>query len=131
MDKKNFAIGGPNQKIEICDLLTPAMQMLCVKKRTKSATLSHLFSQGSVSADLYRGEDTYRDRVHTVVRMELGADLDNIATEPTIVYVIATDRPGSVIDSLFFFSKVGLLAHARAVRRRGLKVGLLKIQMIQ
>lgn len=129
MDKKNFAIGGPNQKIEICDLLTPALQMLCVKKRTKSATLSHLFSQGSVSADLYRGEDIYRQRVRDILGTELGVDISSIVSEPTIVYAIATDRPGSVTDSLFFFSKVNLVAHARAIRRRGLKIGLLKIQL--
>lgn len=128
LDKANFQIGGPNQKIEICDLLTAGLHMICVKKRTRSATLSHLFSQGSVSADLYRGEPTYRDRVRAAVPANSDGDQAS-SEEPTIVYAIATDRPGVLIDSLFFFSKVNLVAHAKDIRRRGLKVGIAKIQL--
>lgn len=128
LDKANFYIGGPNQRIEICDLLTADLQMICVKKRTKSATLSHLFAQGAVSADLYRGEETYRQRVHDAApAMASGG---NLPDDPVIVYAIGTDLPGPLKNSLFFFSKVNLVTHARDIRRRGLRVAVAKINMV-
>jgi uncharacterized protein (TIGR04141 family) len=60
MDRDNFKIGGAHDKIEVCDLLNEARQMICVKKMVSSATMSHLFSQGSVSATLLRKEPKYR-----------------------------------------------------------------------
>lgn len=102
--------------------------MVCVKKLTKSATLSHLFSQGSVSAVLYRGEEAYRERLESAVPLIPGADKPSEGT-PTIVYAIATERPGLIADALFFFNKVNLISHAKAVRRRGLQVAIAKIEM--
>lgn len=128
LDKANFYIGGPNQRIEICDLLTADLLMICVKKRTKSATLSHLFAQGAVSADLYRGEETYQKRVHdTAPTPASGATQPG---NPTIIYAIGTDLPGPLEDTLFFFSKVNLVTHAREIRRRGLSVAVAKIDMV-
>ncbi|MEY9911403.1 uncharacterized protein (TIGR04141 family) [Catenulispora sp. MAP12-49] len=127
-EKEQFRIGGPNQRNEICDLLTPRLEMICVKKRTKSATLSHLFAQGAVSADLYRGEPIYRERVHAKApALPPGTPEPDT---PVIVYAIGTDLPGSAHDSLFFFSKVNLVAQAREVRRRGLGVAIAKIQIV-
>jgi uncharacterized protein (TIGR04141 family) len=100
--------------------------MVCVKKLTKSATLSHLFSQGSVSAQLYNGEEPYRARVEGAV--PAGGTANNLT--PTIVYAIGTSRPGALADELFFFSKVNLLSHARIVRQCGLKVALAKITIV-
>jgi uncharacterized protein (TIGR04141 family) len=53
LDKKLFNFGAYD-RFEISDLLTQEKQFLCVKKMTSSATLSHLFAQGSVSAKLLR-----------------------------------------------------------------------------
>lgn len=126
LDKADYYIGGPNQRVEVCDLLTPDKHMVCVKKLTKSATLSHLFGQGSVSAQLYSGEEPYRERVENAV--PAGGSANNGA--PTIVYAIGTDRPGALADTLFFFSKVNLLSHAKTVRQCGLKVAIAKIDMV-
>ena len=54
MDKKTFKIGGNYDKIEVCDVLTEDRELICVKKMENSSSMSHLFSQGSVSATLLR-----------------------------------------------------------------------------
>ena len=60
MDKANFRLGGSCDKNEGCDLLTADARMICVEKNLRPP-LSHLFSQGSVSATLLRSEESYRE----------------------------------------------------------------------
>lgn len=129
LDKDNYYIGGPSQKIEICDLLTKDLHLICVKQQTSSATLSHLFSQGSVSAELYRGEAAYKERVYRDAENHWGGEIKEPADGPTVVYAIANDREGDLGDNLFFFSKVSLLFNARIVQRLGLRVALARIPM--
>ena len=49
LDKALFIITG-NQKVEVCDMLTPDPWFLCVKKMSSSATLASL-AQAGVSPD--------------------------------------------------------------------------------
>ncbi|WP_260636320.1 DUF6119 family protein [Streptomyces angustmyceticus] len=129
LDKDNFHIGGPHQKIEICDLMTKDMKLICVKQQTSSATLSHLFSQGSVSAELYRGEESYRDRIFQNAREKWGEGIEEPNGGPMIVYAIANDRDQPLAETLFFFSKISLLFNARIVQRLGMQVALARIPM--
>ena len=129
LDKKNYYIGGPSQKIEICDLLTKNMHLICVKQQSSSATLSHLFSQGSVSAELYRGEQDYKARIYRDASDHWQKVIEEPIDGPVIVYAIANDRAGSLADTLFFFSKISLLFNARIVQRLGLGVALARIPM--
>ncbi|MDT0570549.1 DUF6119 family protein [Streptomyces sp. DSM 3412] len=129
LDKDNYYIGGPSQKIEICDLLSKDMHLICVKQQSSSATLSHLFSQGSVSAELYRGEQAYKDRIYRDASEYWQEVIEEPADGPVIVYAIANDRAGSLADTLFFFSKISLLFNARIVQRLGLGVALARIPM--
>ncbi|GAB3861217.1 hypothetical protein GCM10029963_65350 [Micromonospora andamanensis] len=48
-----------------------------------------------------------------------------------IVFAIATDRPGRLADSLFFFSKVNLDLAERAIRGAGLGIALAKIDLVK
>jgi uncharacterized protein (TIGR04141 family) len=128
LDKKNVLIGGPHQKIEICDLLTKQKQLICVKQASKSSTLSHLFAQGGVSASLMH-EPSYNRRVMRHLH-ELDSDAKyGSSSDWTFVYAIATDKPGILSDSLFFFSQTNLVTHARDIRSRGFRVALCKITM--
>ncbi|MEV8539511.1 DUF6119 family protein [Streptomyces sp. NPDC051572] len=129
LDKKNYHIGGRYQKIEICDLLTKDMELICVKQQTSSATLSHLFSQGSVSAELYRGEEAYRSRIFSDAAKFWNADIAEPENGPKIIYAVANDREGPLSDTLFFFSKISLLFNARIVQRLGLQVAIARIPM--
>ena len=47
-------------KVEICDLYSKQKQLIHVKRLNSSSTLSHLFNQGAVSAELLRDEIGFR-----------------------------------------------------------------------
>jgi uncharacterized protein (TIGR04141 family) len=97
---------------------------------TKSATLSHLFLQGSVSAQLMvEDADGYQDRVVDVLR-EMVPDAEFGGREQwTVVYAIGTDKPGRLADGLYFFSKVSLDSTARQLRNLGINVALARIPL--
>jgi uncharacterized protein (TIGR04141 family) len=134
LDTKNFSIGGSHQKVEIADLLTKNYDFVCVKRMEDSATLSHLFSQAAVSADLYasnavgRGKDSvgYADRVKEIYEARWG-NLGTLEVDKRMVLGIATEKPGPVADSLFFFSKVNLAQRIVDLRKSGFRVSIAKI----
>ncbi|MEU0977798.1 TIGR04141 family sporadically distributed protein [Streptomyces griseus] len=45
-----------------------------------------------------------------------------------MVLAIATDKPGPISKSLFFFSKVNLVQRAADLRKSGFRVGIAKIR---
>jgi len=127
LDKEFFRTGSYD-KIEIADHLTPNNEFIAVKRMTSSATLSHLFSQASVSAQLLRGNVQYREKV-----VELGSkatlDYQIDSPRPTFVYAIATEKDGDLVDSLFFFSLVNLADRAQVIRNVGYDVALCRIEI--
>jgi uncharacterized protein (TIGR04141 family) len=131
LDRKNFPIERPNQKVEICDLLTPDKQLLCVKRMTKSSTLSHLFAQGLVSADLLvNNAEGYQDQVvKYLAELRPGATFGS-REEWTVVYAIATSNTARLSQSLYFFSKVGLDRTARQLRSLGIHVALARVPLV-
>lgn len=132
LDKSLFySRGGRNLKVEICDLLTRRKEMICVKKMPRSSpTLSHLFAQGSVSARLFRDNARYRDVVLQSLGQLVEAPRVGDLGEWKIVFAIATDKPGRLAKSLFFFSKVNLDLAERAIRGAGLGIALAKIDLV-
>jgi uncharacterized protein (TIGR04141 family) len=132
LDKRLFySKGGSNLKVEVCDLLTRQKELICIKKATDSATLSHLFAQGSVSARLFGGRPDYRRTVLDHLG-GLGSSVSLGAySDWTIVFAIASDRPGRLADSLYFFSKINLEAAVSAIRGGvGMRVALAKIDLV-
>lgn len=103
--------------------------MVCVKKLNRSADLSHLFRQGSLSLDLYRRSDEYRCTVQQRFR-EHFPDRE-IPDKPTVVYAIAVDqkREGDFAALLPVFAKVALRDHAAEVRARYADVALARIDV--
>jgi uncharacterized protein (TIGR04141 family) len=49
--------------IEICDVVTKTKQLVHVKRGTSSSSLSHLFAQGVVSAELLHMDSDFRKKV--------------------------------------------------------------------
>jgi uncharacterized protein (TIGR04141 family) len=58
LDRKLVQIGGTS--IEVADLLSGSGDLIHVKRKTQSATLSHLFSQGRISAEALKGDEQVR-----------------------------------------------------------------------
>jgi uncharacterized protein (TIGR04141 family) len=129
LDKVNFPAGGYD-KIEVSDLLTDELQFVCVKKYNSSSTLSHLFNQGVVSAELLSGDTIYRQFIHDKVPQKWQNSIEiDILDKTTIsfIYAIATSKAGRVIDSLPFFSKVTLKNAAKSFEQLGIAMRLYKI----
>ena len=103
--------------------------MICVKKLTSSSTLSHLFSQGSVSAKLFSElEDSkkYKEKFPNELTVE------NFKKERklfTFVYAIGTEKEGDLLDLLTVFSKINLFSHIKSITNLGFNVALKKINM--
>ena len=114
LDRQMFTFGDGTRKIECADLLTPDPRFLHVKSMTSSATLSHLFAQGSVSARLYCAVPGYRQAIADTYRIKYREDLQR-EPPPQVVYVIGTAKTGALADTLFFFSLVNLVQHKEAL----------------
>jgi uncharacterized protein (TIGR04141 family) len=130
LDKKNLPIGGSYQKVEICDVLTGKKELLCVKRMTQSNTLSHLFMQGLVSAQLLAGDaEGYRAHLMgSLQQMDPDADF-GAQGDWTVIFAIATNKSGPLSKSLYFFSKVALDRTVRQLSASGVKVAIARIQI--
>jgi len=130
LDMQNFQLPASYQKIEICDLLTEDKRLLCVKRMTRSSTLSHLFMQGQVSAQLLTGNlEGYQDRVMQDLALLNPTAAFGANSDWTFVYAIATAKAGPLTSSLYFFSKVALYHAALQLRSLGVRVAVARIPM--
>jgi uncharacterized protein (TIGR04141 family) len=146
LDKKTVRISSNTSPIEICDVLTADRQMIHVKRKLNSSSLSHLFSQGFVSGDLlvtsaeYRnacvkkidkaaeerkaGDEAYRKQFNFIIEDSI------VPSEIEIVYAIVAEWDGqSLANAMPFFSKVNLRRFSRGLRRLGYKVTHLKVDV--
>jgi uncharacterized protein (TIGR04141 family) len=130
LDAVPFHLEGRAGKIEVCDLLSRDRDFIHVKDMKDSATLSHLFSQGSVSATLFQLESGHADKVKQRFHDFYGNTpaFEQVQGGPRVVYAIATSRDGELADTLFFFSAVNLLQHIETVRLTGFDVALCRIE---
>ena len=108
--------------------------------------LSHLFGQGTISAELMLTSHEFRAGALTMVREALlvrrpllnaqeKAALEMLVTaaprphQARIVYAIATHWNGSALATVLpFFSKINLRAHASALIRQGYQVQYAEIE---
>jgi len=124
--------------IEICDVALGSRKLLHVKKGWSSSSLSHLFAQGVVSAELLHMDEGFRARVRTLIETKKlkGSAADNLGLyswlysspfEPgrcEIVYVVMTGGRPLRAQGLPFFSKVNLRQRCRELRRMGFAYSL-------
>lgn len=112
---------------EFCDVYTKNKQLIHVKIYSRSSVLSHLFSQGFVSASLM-GDEDFRIKIN----QKLEADLKLHDTskrievgEYSVVYGIITSAEKNF--DLPFFSKLTLMHAAKDLGRMGFNVFLVRI----
>lgn len=132
MDKNCAPIDGVS-RIEVCDLLSTSGDFIHVKRKTRSATLSHLFQQGSISATLFYDHQPYRrfirDQLPPKMRRLITVD-GPTASKFRVVYAITAGKNKALPEDLPFFSKVAILYHDRIIRRMGFRVGLYHIPIV-
>jgi len=134
LDREVIRSSAISTGVEICDILTSSRQLIHVKRHLGSSDLSHLFSQGFVSADLLQNDADFRALSHAKVT-GLTADAafhmfdDGLETGRfEIVYgVIAKWGQRSLAAALPFFSKVTLRKTVQDLANRGFRVSFAKI----
>ena len=142
LDKRTVRVASNTSPIEICDVLTTDRKFVHVKRKLGSASLSHLFSQGYVSGDLFVTSQEYRAAVAVEIaaaEADKGSGpifsnaLDFDAPDPAaieVVYAVVANWDGdSVVERLPFFSKVNLRRHATDLRRLGYEVTFKRIDI--
>jgi uncharacterized protein (TIGR04141 family) len=127
LDREMFTFEEATNKIECADLLTPKQDFVHVKSMTSSATMSHLFAQGTVSARLFRTVHKYREKVATAFGHKYGSDFD-MNSKSRVVYAIGTPKDGPIAENLFFFSLVNLVQHKETLDGMGLPVAVCRIK---
>jgi uncharacterized protein (TIGR04141 family) len=75
MDKKLVNSRMQTTAVEVCDVLTASRQLIHAKLKLGSRDLSHLFSQGFVSATLLQSDSIFREATHKKIK-ELGGNND-------------------------------------------------------
>lgn len=128
LDAQNIPYGGGHSKIEFCDILTKDKNMIHVKKYGGSAVLSHLFAQGSVSAQLLLMDSEFRKKVITKLEPGYKRVISKERPDPrdyTVNYVIVSSNPETF--SIPFFSKVTLKNCKSTLEGFGYKVRLQKV----
>jgi len=132
MDKKLVTAATQTTPIELCDILTAAGDLIHVKRHFGSSDLSHLFSQGFVSARLLQEDQAFRKAADEKIA-SLTADpsfrffeTSSLRTEDfEIVYVIVAPWKGrSLTQALPFFSKVNLERTVQELTNKGYQVSL-------
>ena len=127
-DKQLIRIGGPHGSIEPCDLLTKPNYIIHVKRKTHSATLSHLYAQAQVSADLLRADRKFKTEWRKNIRKADASFCDVIKDiafkrdSYEIVLAILTSRPADIPRKLPFFARLHLMHIAQQLRDYGYKV---------
>lgn len=129
-DDDDIYHGGQDQKLELCDFLDDDDRHICLKRAKSSATLSHLWAQAAVICELYRNDVEFVQKAHAKLeQLSPGRKFPDLK-RPSFVYAIGTDKDGPLCDTLFFFSKLALLAKYTELRGRGADVALARVAMV-
>ncbi|MGJ3559835.1 DUF6119 family protein [Streptomyces sp. INA 01156] len=118
-------------EVEVCDLLHVDGYFVHVKPYSGSQTLSHLFSQGFVSAQTIIVDAKYRSDFIEAVR-SINPNLVGAASQVPpkfVTYAVAFDGSQCIPRDLPTFSKVNLRSFSKRVKMLGSVPTLARIQM--
>lgn len=135
MDKKLVSVAGGPKKIEACDIFDKSKRFIHVKNKGQSAQLSHLFSQGKISAECFISDEEFRKQISKMTINEFGEEVFNYLDKPSskeyeVVYAIIDDKESSLVDKLPFFSKVNLMLTAQELDRMHFKCSVALIKKL-
>lgn len=127
LDQRNVWYGGGRSQIEVCDILTEEGTFIHAKARGRSSTLSHLWSQGTVSAEAFASEEAFREKARDLLPEARGGLLSTerpARGAHDVVYLIIGADPEMPWRSLPFFSKVALMQASRQLEIIGFPLSL-------
>lgn len=140
LDARIVRPGGAASGIEFCDLLGSDGSLVHIKRKSRSATLSHLFAQGSVSATSLVSDPEFRTGVRQVISDQMkgtaapwlalipDANSSVVASNFKVAYVVLTKplKPGAN-DWMPFFSKLNLMQHATRLKSMNFEVSVSRL----
>jgi uncharacterized protein (TIGR04141 family) len=133
LDQQMARFEGERGSVEPCDVFTSAGQLIHVKVGTGSKMLSHLFSQGAVSAELFRHHPPFRDQMRAALAAH-AALLDLVpegrpeTRNYEVVFAITTRNPDVVPLRLPFFARANLYRMVQRIDREGFRVAVAGIR---
>lgn len=118
-------------RLEVCDLLHDDGFLIHVKRYNGSQTLSHLFGQGAVSAELLKLDTTFKDQFVGLVASK-DPNLVGVARDSArkVTYAIGVADGRQLPTGLPTFSKVNLRDHAKRLRLLGATPSLALIRIV-
>jgi uncharacterized protein (TIGR04141 family) len=140
MDQKNVKPTNARTLVEVCDIFTEAGQFVHIKPFKASSTLSHLFSQGAVSAELFQCDPGYRSQARKKVistRRPLGtlipskSGIITVAPFEVVFAVIWKDHAekGPWQTALPFFAQLNLMQVAQRLQMKNFRVSMKLIKI--
>lgn len=130
MDKQNIMHGGGQSRIELCDILTTDGTFIHIKPYSGSATLSHLFNQAVVSAELVLSDIDFVTKANQIID-ELSDNKNfhlKIGNKPNIILGIITKHDCD-LPPIPFFSKVALRYCKKRLEIAGCSVSMKNIKI--
>jgi uncharacterized protein (TIGR04141 family) len=129
MDRNLTYLGGA---MEFCDIFSKNKELIHIKRYGGSATLSHLFYQGVVSAELFKMEDRYRKLIHDKLSRPFRVfdPTKRPAFEEYHVVFGIISRSKTEL-TMPFFSRVGIRHALRRLQGLDYKVSLAKIAVVE
>lgn len=109
LDKTNISPEG-QAAVEPCDLYTVncgAANLIHIKISTRSASLSHLFNQGTNSVELLRLNGKARDKLKDLLQPDQRTSIDDTKFAVTYGIITAKDK-AKKSDALPIFSRISL-----------------------
>jgi uncharacterized protein (TIGR04141 family) len=132
MDGELVMHGGGHSSVEFCDIFTGDKKILHIKRYGGSNVLSHLFSQGVVSGELFVSDEDFRQKVNaklpTTYKLADSRERPD-AQKYEVIYGIITefDKPLDIP----FFSKVSLRNARRRLATYGYKVSIKQVKRME
>lgn len=142
LDARLVRAEGATSRIEVCDVLIDDRTLVHVKRKSRSSTLSHLFSQGVVSMTTLLHDATFRGRVRELISEQVSGQTgwDDVIPAPstaldrdafTVSYVVLVNSRRQGTDWLPFFSKLNLMHAVRSLRaNQGVNVTIDRVDVI-
>lgn len=134
--------GGAASGIELCDILTLDRELVHIKRKSRSSTLSHLFAQGRISATTLLQDEVYRDRIRKEIASRAPEGMANewlntipAGSEPLnpadfrVSYAVITNTAQPGHGWIPFFSKLNLMQTGRELQRMGFSVSLDRVSV--
>ncbi len=119
---------------EFCDVYTKERQLIHNKRYSGSATLSHLFNQGYVSAE-FLFDPEFRKKVNDELKSpdflikDINGRPNTNGEEYTVIFGIISNTKKDL--DIPFFSKMTLMHVSKSLRNQGYKVSVVKIQNLR